>query len=172
MSRYLTAVVAGLALAAVVATAEQPAAPKGPKEGARRFEPGKMPLLGPKMLEDLSLTAEQKTKYEEINAKFEKERDAYLAAHKPDPALRDEMKAAREAGDKAKMKELGEKARAENAPLMEIRKKHMDELKATLTAEQKAKLEEVATKMKERRREHGPAGGAPKPDAPAAGEKK
>jgi len=139
-----------IALIAIVAVQAQDEKPK--------HRPGGMMegLLPPMALEKLQLTADQKAKYEEINKEFAKDAKEFWASH---AELREKMKAAREAGDKDKMKEL----MAEMKPMMEARKSGMEKVKALLTDEQKKTMEEMAEKM---RAAHGgghkPAGEKPK----------
>jgi Spy/CpxP family protein refolding chaperone len=150
----LIAAVALLAVAVAVRAEEKPAR-KGAGAGGQR--PGMMEhLLPPMAQEKLNLTADQKTKVEELDAAFGKEVKAFWASH---AELREKMKAAREAGDKDKMKDL----MAEMKPMMEARKSGMEKVKALLTDEQKKTLEEMAEKMRAGRPGgHKPGGEKPK----------
>jgi len=138
-----------LALAAVVAgssvitvRAEDKPVGKPGHEGQHR--PHFEGLLPPMVLEKIKLTADQKAKYDAIVADFQKET----------APLREKMKAAREAGDKEKMKELFQQ-------IMPLRKAAMEKLEQVLTDEQKAELKKM-------REEHGKRGhGAPGADQPA-----
>jgi len=155
MKRTLLLLTAVALLAGPTAWAAKPDKPQpGAKPGAARM--GNMPLVPPKALEGLKLTAEQKTKYDEIDAQWAKERDAWQASHmEENTKLRAEAKAAREAGDQAKAKELGGKMRELNAPMMELRKKYMDQVRALLTDEQKTTLDQQHAQMREHMRERG-----------------
>ena len=81
-------------------------------------------------LDKLSLTDDQKAKIKVVTDKLKADNEAYMKEHGAD------LKAAREAGDKEKMKTL-------MGPMMEKRKASMDEIKAVLTDEQKTKLAEL-----------------------------
>ena len=140
----LLAVVAVSAALAADAPAPAPAADKGP------HGPGVMPLLPPRVEKDLGLTADQQTKLTTIKADYEKERDAWTAAHPVDPKLREELRTAREAKDTAKVKELSDKMHETYKPLMDLRKKYVDEVRAILTDDQKTKLDEAIADAKHR----------------------
>jgi hypothetical protein len=171
MKRFTTAlaVIALLAAGAVRAADENdqpgkgPGGPRGPGgPGDPRFE---APLIPRPLLNDLKLTDEQKPKVEAIASEFTKKRDKILADQKADPAitkLRDEMKAAREARDREKMKSLREQL----AP----RNKYTDKVRALLTDDQKKTIDEARERMRDRMRNlRGPGDheGAPPPPPPA-----
>jgi Spy/CpxP family protein refolding chaperone len=84
-------------------------------------------------LATLDLNEDQKTKIADIRKKYAPEFKEFEAANK------DAIKAAMEAGDRAKVAEIMK-------PMAEKRKAMMDEIKAVLNAEQKAKLEEAMKK--------------------------
>ena len=151
--KKLVIMIAAIAIVAIVAQAEegkQRAESGGP--GARKaLMEGQ--LLPPKVVEDLSLTADQKTKLDEMSAAFKKEVEAWEQAH---PNFKDEVKKAREAQDKEAMKKLME----ERKPVYESRKKYIEQFKASLTDEQKKKLEDMKPKMGRRQ---GPKPGGPAP---------
>jgi Spy/CpxP family protein refolding chaperone len=122
----------------------------GPRTGQMRDQ-----VLPPRVVDQLNLTADQKTKLDALNASFKKDVDAWEQAH---PNFKDEVQKAREAKDKETMKKLME----ERKPVFEARKKYIEEFKATLTDEQKKTLGEMkSTAMKH----HGA-----KPSAPAPSE--
>lgn len=135
-------------------------------QAGERKERGKGPegFVPPPIVEKLSLTEEQKAQLKDLTAQFKKDRDALIGERKGDrPEFREQMKAAREAGDEAKIKELREQAREHREPIMKLRKQYVEKLRATLTPEQQKNLEEGLERFHERmqeRREHhrGPGG--------------
>lgn len=141
MKRSLTILVTAVALCATAAVHAEKE--KGPKPEHAKGPRHAMSLLPPKVEQDLSLTADQKAKVDELGAQFAKERDQWMAAHKPAKDFRAEMKAAKEANDKEKMKALQAEMREHGKPMMELRMKYMDQVRALLTPEQIAKLDDA-----------------------------
>ena len=78
-------------------------------------------------LEKLNLSDDQKAKIKSIMDKAAADREEFTKAHA------EELKAAKDSGDRDKMRALF-------APMMEKRKATMEEIKAVLTDEQKQKL--------------------------------
>ena len=147
MTWILTTMLAvAMTTAAFAATEEAPVS--GPGKGPHPRGP--MPLLPPRVEKELALTADQQAKLATINADFAKERDAWLEKNKPDPKLRDDLRAAREAGDTEQIKALTEKMHEHNKPLMDLRKKYVDQFRTTLTDDQKTKLDTSLTEAKHR----------------------
>jgi len=127
-----------------LAYAEEGKAPgKGKGEGRRGPGPGMEHLLPPRLIGDLSLTADQKAQYDELTAAFKKEADAWEKAH---PGFHDEARKAREAGDK----NVGGKLKEQRKSLMEARKGYVDKFRTSLTDEQKAKLDKSIEDAKDR----------------------
>jgi Spy/CpxP family protein refolding chaperone len=122
-------------------------------------------LLPPRVVEDLSLTADQKAKYDKIEADFKSAAAKWREAHPADPEA---LRKARESGDKDAL----QKMRDQRKELMDIRKSHVDQVRATLTDEQKAKLDKDLEEAREHRPGHdkkgprGPAGDNPPPPPP------
>ena len=120
-------------------------------------------LLPPRVVDDLALTADQKTKYDDLQAGFKKDAAKWRADNHYDPEkAREEMTKAREAGDESTMKKLGEQRKG----LMDLRKSYTDKVRSFLTDDQKAKLDKAM--------EHGPGrgprggpGGPPPPPPPS-----
>lgn len=162
MKQILIVTILTAAIAATTAQAEE-GKPRG--KGPEGFVP-------PPIVEKLSLTEEQKAQLKDLTAQFKKERDALVGERKGEgTGLREQMKDAREAGDEAKIKELREKMRAHQEPMMKLRKQYVEKLRATLTPEQQKTLEEGLERFHERmqeRREHhrgpGGPGGPGEPD--------
>ena len=130
--------------------------------GGPRFE---MPLIPPKLMADLALTADQKPKVDAIAADFAQQRDKILADQKNNPAitkLRDEIRAAREAGDRAKIRELRTQLAPYEKPLLDLRRESMDKVRALLTDAQKKTLDEARERFGRRN--------GPRPQGPPADE--
>jgi Spy/CpxP family protein refolding chaperone len=124
------------------------------KHARRGSGPAMDHLLPPRAVEDLSLTADQKTKYDQIEADFKGAAAKWREAHPADPEA---FRKARESGDKDALQKL----RDQRKELMDIRKSHVDKVRATLTDEQKAKLDKALEGMREHRPGHdknGPHG--------------
>jgi hypothetical protein len=139
----------------------KPDAPKGKGPGGG---PGQMldNLLPPRVLDELKLTTEQKSKYDELQAAFKKELDAWKAAH---PNAAEQMRTARENHDEAAM----DKLREERKSVLEVRKANVDKLRQSLTTEQKATLEKSIEQARNRR---GPGPDGPGGHGAGAGEPK
>ena len=166
MKRLLIAIATVALLAGAVARAGEgkenhpgkgPGGPGGP-----RFD---MPLIPPRLMDELTLTDDQKSKVETLQAEFSKQRDKLRAEQKDNPEmakLRDEMKAAHQANDKEKIRQLHEQLMERDHPILDLRKQYMDKVRALLTDEQKKKLDEARDRIRERR---GPGAheGAPPP---------
>ena len=87
------------------------------------------------LLAKLNLTEDQKTKVDAIKTKFRGEMQEFQKAHK------EELEAAKQAGDRAKMKEIMK-------PFAEKREAMMKDIKAVLTDEQKEKLQKSLDEAK------------------------
>jgi Spy/CpxP family protein refolding chaperone len=167
MKRSILAVAALALLATAGARAAEtnrpgrgPRGPGGP--GGPRLE---APLIAPRLMDDLKLTADQKPKVDAIAADFARNRDKLLADQKNNPAiakLRDEMKAAREAGDRQKMQELRSQLMPYDKPIFDLRKESMDKVRALLTDEQRKTLDEARQRFG--RRNGPPPSQPPLPD--------
>lgn len=139
--KTLTAV-AFVGVALTLANAEEGKA-VGKGEGKRG--PGRMMehLLPPRVVGELNLTAEQKTKLDALDAAFKKDADAWEKDH---PDFKEQLRKAHEAKDK----EAGKKLMEQRKSLMEARKGYIDQLRATLTDEQKVKLDKSIEEAKNR----------------------
>jgi Spy/CpxP family protein refolding chaperone len=150
-------------LAIAQAGGDKPAAPKGEgKHGGGNPAAMLDNLLPPHLLDELKLTAEQKTKFDDLQAAFKKDADKWKSAH---PDFQDQMQAARKSEDKEAVRTLMEQRK----PLMEARKASVDKLRESLTAEQKDTLDKAMEQVRNRRGPGGPGGpggGGPKGDQP------
>jgi len=142
-----------------------PHGPGGP--GGPHFE---APLIPPRLMADLALTAEQKPKVDAIAADFDQQRDKILADQKNNPAitnLRDEIKAARQAGDREKVRELRGQLAPYEKPILDLRKESMDKVRALLTDAQKKTLDDARQRFGRRNGPPPPPpGGTDKPEPP------
>jgi len=157
----LIACLIGLVAAVGARAADEPAAK--PPESPRPMRGNMMDnLLFPRMLDELALTADQKTKYDALEASFKKDAAKWRTDNNYDPEkAREEMRAARDSNDQAALKKLAEQRKG----LMDIRKGYIDKLRASLTDEQKTKLDKALAGGPGR----GPRGGQnadSKPPAP------
>ena len=128
-----------------------PPGPSGPG-GPPRFD---VALIPPRLMDELNLTAEQKPKVDVLQSEFAKERDKLRASQTNSTEfakLREDMRAAREAGDREKMRSLREQLAPYEKPLQDLRKQYTDKVRSLLTDEQKKKLEEAIQRR-------GPGGG-------------
>jgi Spy/CpxP family protein refolding chaperone len=116
-------------------------------------------LLPPRVVDDLNLTADQKTKLADLESSFKKDAEKWRAAH---PANPEAVRKARESGDKEALNKL----RDQRKELMDIRKGYVDKLRESLTAEQKDKLGKALERAREHRghSEPGPKGPPPPED--------
>lgn len=145
--RMLIAAIAVAIAAAMTVQAEETTQPgKGHRPEHRDHKPIEG-LLPPLVVEKLKLTDDQKTQFDAIVADFGKEAKAFWKSHQD---LREKMKAAHDAKDEAKMKELREALK----PLMELRHEHMEKVLGLLTDEQKAELKKMHEKFQEKREHH------------------
>jgi Spy/CpxP family protein refolding chaperone len=162
LTRTLITVTVATLLAGTLAIAQtgesRPDRPQrgGPGGGRGPGGPGAMldNLLPPRVVDDLKLTAEQKAKYDELQAAFKKDAEKWRSEH-ADAA--EKMRKAREEGDRETLRKLAEERR----PLMDARRGYVDKLRETLTAEQKETLEKAMEQVRGRRRPGGPGGPPP-----------
>jgi hypothetical protein len=153
--RILT-ITAVLALIASTAARAAEGDSKGPRGG---HGPALDHLLPAPLLGELSLTADQKTQYDSLEAAFKKDAADWSKAH---PDFQDQMHKAQEAGDKATVRTLREARK----PLMDSRKGYIDKLRVSLTDAQKATLDKAREDMQGRRGERNGKGDAPKGPPP------
>ena len=149
-----------LALGAILTTAVFAEKQKHDDDRPKRRPPGVMEhLVPPPVVEKLNLTADQEAELDKLEKAFAAARDKHRAEHQDEAQqLRQEMKTARENGDKAKARELGEQLRELHEPMMKLHRDYMQQFAAILTADQKAILDEAREKFRERRekRRDGP----------------
>jgi Spy/CpxP family protein refolding chaperone len=153
MKKLLMITAIAVAIAATTAQAGEAGEGKEHRKRPDSFVP-------PPVVEKLSLTDEQRTQLKDLTDQFKKERDALVGDRKGEGQdLREQMKAAHEAGDEAKVEALREKMRQRMEPVMKLRKQYVEKLRAGLTPDQQKKLDEGLERFRERMAEHrGPGG--------------
>jgi Spy/CpxP family protein refolding chaperone len=137
------AAVAMLLLAASVAVAQER------HQGERRQgpPPGFVMMYG----EPLALTDAQKTDIGAVEKKTREDNAAFFASSRE---LMDQMRAAREANDQAKLDELKPKVDANREQMKKIRQAELERILPLLTADQKAKFETLRKEHEAQRKEH------------------
>ncbi len=126
-------------------------------------------------LKDLNLSEDQKARIKTIMDEARDSREKFMEEHKDEvQAIREKMKAAREAKDSEQMKQLGEELRS----IMESGPKPtdtMDKIKGVLTPEQREQLQGKLDQWKENhprpRLEEGERPRRPRPDGDGEGRK-
>ena len=145
-------------VAAVGARAADESTNKPPMDNRpmRPMAPAMESILAPRVIDDLALTADQKIKYDDLNAGFKKDAAKWRTDNNYDPEkAREEMRKARQAGDNETMRKLQDQRRG----LTDIRKSYIDKLRAFLTDEQKTKLDKALERGPGRGPGFGPRGG-------------
>ena len=137
-------------IAAVGARAQETNAPPAPNPPAHRpMGPMMEHLLPPRVLDELSLTPDQKTKYDVLEASFKKDAAKWRADNPPGGGSSGQAGTNRPFADRQGLRDL--------------RKSYIDKVRAFLTDEQKAKLDKALERVRERRGGPGPGGPPPPP---------
>jgi hypothetical protein len=154
----------GLMAAVGARAAETSPPPPKPTGDQRPARPNMMEnVLPPRVLDELALTADQKTKYDDLNASFKRDAAKWRADNNYDPEkARAEMQKAREANDQEAIKKLGDRRKG----LMDLRKSYTDKLRGLLTDDQKTKLDAALARGPGRGPRGGPNPGGPPPPLP------
>ncbi|HUJ10243.1 MAG TPA: hypothetical protein VL171_09470 [Verrucomicrobiae bacterium] len=136
----LIGLMAGLAVQAQETNAPPPPPTNAPAWGGGRNRPMMENILGPRILDELALTADQKTKYDALEKDF-----------------KSEVAKAREAnqGDMRKMRE----------EMRKLHRSYIDKVRAFLTDAQKGQLDQAMERARSMRGGRGGPGGPP-PQAP------
>lgn len=149
------AVVALTGLALAVARAEDKPKAEGKQPGGPRGAgPLLEHLLPPRLVSELKLTAEQKAKYDELEAAFKKDAAKWREEHPMTEADREALRKARQEGDKAKLEKFAQQRKG----LMDKRKAYVDQFRTVLTPEQQKQLEEALEQARARAKERGGPG--------------
>jgi hypothetical protein len=152
--RMLIACLIGL-VAAVGARAadETPANATGER---RPMRSGMDNLLPPHVLEKLALTADQKAKYDALDASFKKDVVNARSSHSSG------------SGSVSSTGSTNSVSSSHNGP-RELRKSYIDQLRPSLTSDQAATLDKALENMRNNRGGHSGTNSAAKPPAPITG---
>jgi len=113
-----------------------------------------------KVLAELDLTADQKTKIKTLTDDFQAKNEAFQAAHKDElQPLRKAVQEAHQSGDRAKMKQAMEALQAARADAPKP-KDLLEKIAEVLTPEQKEKFEKAVEDFRAKMQEKRPDGGA------------
>ncbi len=154
-------VASALVLAAAVQAGEDEGGKHKPKHN-----PQEMRLVPPRLSEKLNLTDDQQAQLKEIEAAYDKERDAWFVGKRDQMAARDaQARDARKAENEAQLKEVRKQRHELMQPLVALRKQHVDKVRGILTEEQKQTLDKSREEFKKRREKHGDKDDAPPPPA-------
>lgn len=145
MNKRIAAVAAVVTLSATLAFA-------GPGEGRGHGRHGKGDRFGAEFAQKLNLTADQQRLIEDINKNTQAQHREFLETAKQ--TMR-EARAAREAGDTARLEALRPQLEAHRAQAKQIHESQETQILSVLTAEQKAKWEALKAERKERRQSRG-----------------
>jgi hypothetical protein len=131
-----------IGLVAAVGARAADEAPANPPEGHRSMRGGMDSLLPPRLLEKLALTADQKTKYDTLNASFKKDVAKFESAHSSSnesTSTNSTSSASSNAGPMANRKAIHQ-----------LHKSYIDQLRPSLTSDQIAMLDKAAENMHHR----------------------
>lgn len=146
MNKRIAAVAAVVTLSATLAFAA-PHEGRGKGQG-RQGKAGH----GQKFAQELGLTADQQRLIEDIRKNtFAANKDFFESAR----TLRQEFRAARQAGDTAKIEALKAQKESQRAQFQSIRAAREQQILSVLTAEQRAKYEALKAERESRRGEGG-----------------
>lgn len=129
------------------------AAPHGGMKGGRHGRHGG--AFGQRMAEKLNLTDAQKQQMRDLQKSFrENNKQVFEDAH----ALRKEFRAAKEAGDTAKLESLKPRMEAQRAQMKQLHDAQQTRILALLTPDQRTQWEALKAEREQRRAERGPRG--------------
>ena len=139
-----------VAVVGVRAADEPPANPTGERRPARS---GMDNLLPPHVLEKLALTADQKTKYDALDASFKKDVAKWRSSHSFG------------GGSGSSTGTTNSVSSNHNGP-RELHKGYIDQLRPTLTSDQVATLDQALENMRNNRGGHNGTTSTAKPSTP------
>jgi Spy/CpxP family protein refolding chaperone len=127
------------------------AAPHGGHEGGRhgRGEGGE---FGERFAQKLNLSAAQQQQIKDIETSFREENKAFFQSARD---TREQMKAAKDAGDTARLEQLKATAESQHTQMKSLRGAQMQRIDAILTPDQRAQLQALKAERAARRGEHG-----------------
>ncbi len=129
----------GLMAAVSARAADEP--PANPTGEHRSMRSGMSELLPASVLGDLALTADQKTKYDSLDASFKKDLAKWRSTHGP--------------GSESSSSGSTNNVSSSRSGLRQARKGYVDQLRASLTDDQKAKLDKDLENLRSSRGNHG-----------------
>jgi hypothetical protein len=145
----ITCLIGLMAAVGARAADEPPANPTGEHRGMRG---GMTDLLPASVLGDLALTADQKTKYDGLDASFKKDLAKWRSSHGP--------------GSESSSGGSTNNVASSRSGLRQVRKGYVDQLRASLTDDQKAKLDKDLENLRNSRGNHGGSNSGGKPSTP------
>ena len=146
----LIACLIGLVAAVGARAADEPPANPTGQHGPTRA--GMDNLVPPRLLEKLALTADQKTKYDALNASFKNDVAKWRSSHS----------SGGESGSAGSTNSVP----SDRKGLRELHKGYMDQFRASLTSDQTATLDNALENLRSNRGGHGGTNSAAKPPAP------
>jgi len=149
-----------IGLVSAVGARAQDQTPTNPPEGHRSMRGGMDNLLPPRLLEKLALTADQKTKYDTLEAGFKKDVAKLESSHS----------SGGESSGTSSTNNVSSTSneRSNRKAIRELRKSYMDQLRPSLTSEQTATLDTALENMRNRRAGQGGTNSVAKPSTPPA----
>lgn len=112
---------------------------------------GAGPLLSPRLVEQLKLTAAQRAEYDRLQTQWNDARERHRAQHQQRmQELRRERRAARDAGNEARVREIRDEMGKIMRPQMELRQQLIQQFRATLTPEQQSILDTARERVRQR----------------------
>jgi Spy/CpxP family protein refolding chaperone len=103
------------------------------------------------LAQKLNLTDAQKEQLKSIHQSFRQENQAFLQSVRQ---TRQDLRAAKQAGDEAKVNELKAVAQSQHAQMKQLRQAQHDKFLTILTPEQRTQLDALKAEREARRQEH------------------
>jgi Spy/CpxP family protein refolding chaperone len=126
------------------------AAPHGGQGGKHGH--GKGGEFGERFAQKLNLSTAQQQQIKDIEKSFREENKAFFQSARD---TREQMKAAKEAGDTARFEQLEGTAQSQHAQMKSLRDAQMQRIDAILTPDQRAQLQALKAERAARRGERG-----------------
>lgn len=152
MNKKITAVAAVLALSTTLAFA---GTGEGRGEGRGRHGRHGKGDFGAKLAQKLNLTEQQKQQVAEIRKNSRTQNAAFFDSARQ---TREELRAARQANDTARLESLKGTAASQRAQMKQIHEAEMQQILSVLNAEQRAQFEAMKAKREAKRGERKPRG--------------
>ena len=120
--------------------------------GGKRGHGGRGGEFAARFAQKLNLTDAQKQQIRELHSNFREQNKAFFESTRE---TRQQVKAAREARDTARLEALKGTIASQREQMKQLREKQHERIVALLTPEQRAKLETLKAERKDRRAERG-----------------